>query len=187
MSLSDLAAIGSFVSGFAVLASLIFLYFQLGQVHAQVLQTEKNQRALMNQNVISRGVEWNTLLMQPDNVDRQIKILSGTTEFTEREIQQIFLNYRNVLLSAQDVHVQHRTGLLDQAIFDSSLDGLKGHISSAAFRAYWKTARMSATPEWMAYVDRLIAETPLRPRSELAAQFKADIEEVLRGRASTAV
>jgi hypothetical protein len=49
MSLSDLASLGSFVSGFAVLISLIFLYFQLRQVNRQVRQAEINQRSLVGQ------------------------------------------------------------------------------------------------------------------------------------------
>lgn len=51
MSLSDLAALGSFFSGFGVLVSLVFLYFQLEQIGSQVKQAEKNQRAL-----ITRGL-----------------------------------------------------------------------------------------------------------------------------------
>jgi hypothetical protein len=47
MSLSDLAALGSFVSGVAVLVSLVFLYFQLRQVGAQVQQAERNQQAMI--------------------------------------------------------------------------------------------------------------------------------------------
>ena len=43
MSLSQLAEIGSFTSGVAILASLIFLYFQLRQINQQVKQAEKNQ------------------------------------------------------------------------------------------------------------------------------------------------
>jgi hypothetical protein len=41
MSLSQLAEIGSFTSGVAILASLIFLYFQLRQINQQVKQAEK--------------------------------------------------------------------------------------------------------------------------------------------------
>jgi hypothetical protein len=42
MSLSDLASLGSFVSGAAVLVSPVFLYFQLRQLSGQVKQAEKN-------------------------------------------------------------------------------------------------------------------------------------------------
>ena len=61
MTLADLAALGSFVSGFAVLVSLVFLYFQLRQLNAQVLQGERNQRALLNQGVATRITEGHRL------------------------------------------------------------------------------------------------------------------------------
>jgi len=44
MTRSDLASLGSFASGFAVLVSLIFLYFQLRLVNRQVLQAERQQQ-----------------------------------------------------------------------------------------------------------------------------------------------
>lgn len=39
MSRSDLASLGSFVSGFAVLVSLVFLYFQLRQMNSMTLNS----------------------------------------------------------------------------------------------------------------------------------------------------
>jgi flagellar biosynthesis/type III secretory pathway M-ring protein FliF/YscJ len=59
MSLSDLAALGSFISGVAVLASLVFLFFQMRQMTEQVRQSERNQRALMQQGRSMRGMETN--------------------------------------------------------------------------------------------------------------------------------
>src|SRR5215469_4320936 len=49
MSLSDLASLGSFVSGVAVLASLVLLFFQMRQMTEQVRQAEKNQQAAVQQ------------------------------------------------------------------------------------------------------------------------------------------
>jgi hypothetical protein len=49
MSPSALAEIGSFISGVAILSSLIFLYFQLRQINHQVKQAEKNQRSAIRQ------------------------------------------------------------------------------------------------------------------------------------------
>src|SRR5262249_46462438 len=57
MSLSDLASLGSFVSGLAVLVSLVFLYFQVRQVTAQVRQAERNQQASIRHSHISRSVD----------------------------------------------------------------------------------------------------------------------------------
>src|SRR5215472_18516570 len=58
MSLSDLASLGSFVSGFAVLVSLVFLYFQLRQLGIQVRQAEKNQVASIGHTRATRMVDF---------------------------------------------------------------------------------------------------------------------------------
>ena len=51
MSLSDLASIGSFVSGVAALVSLVY--------HAiQVRQAEKNQRAVLNHGYMTRVADY---------------------------------------------------------------------------------------------------------------------------------
>ena len=56
MSLSDLAALGSFVSRMAVLASLGFLYFQMRQITEQVRQAERNRQAIMQQGRAARHI-----------------------------------------------------------------------------------------------------------------------------------
>jgi hypothetical protein len=66
MSPSDLASLGGFVFGIAVLVSLVFLYFQLRQLSRQGRQAEKNQRALMQQARAARGVDIGLQLAGPD-------------------------------------------------------------------------------------------------------------------------
>ena len=56
MSLSQLAEIGSFISGVAILSSLIFLCFQLRQINQQVKQAEKNQQSAIRQGQATRSV-----------------------------------------------------------------------------------------------------------------------------------
>ena len=65
MLLAELASLGSFVSGMGVLLSLIFLYFQVRQVTAQMRLAEKNQQALIQQDRYSRITETNLTTMDP--------------------------------------------------------------------------------------------------------------------------
>ena len=51
MSLSDLSSLGSFISGVAVLVSLVYLAIQFRQA-------EKNQRAVLNQGYITRVADY---------------------------------------------------------------------------------------------------------------------------------
>jgi hypothetical protein len=73
MSLSQLAEIGSFTSGVAILASLIFLYFQLRQINQQVKQAEKNQQSAIRQGRASRSVSIVLTGIEPSLADAFVK------------------------------------------------------------------------------------------------------------------
>ena len=69
MTLSDLASIGSLVSGMAVLASMVFLYFRLRQMNAQAQQAERNQRAVIRLGRVAQRIDLNIALMEPSAAD----------------------------------------------------------------------------------------------------------------------
>jgi hypothetical protein len=75
MTLSDLASIGSLVSGVAVLVSLIYLALQ-------VRQAEKNQRALMNQGTVARVSESILGFAQPALNAISTRVHSGGIDFS---------------------------------------------------------------------------------------------------------
>jgi len=179
MTLSDLAALGSFISGFAVLISLIFLYFQLRQVSEQVRQSEKNQRALMNQGSITRVVD--TLKWAPlsGGVDLRVQVMAGKTDLSAEEIFHLARWLRMMLLNGQDAYVQHKSGLADQITFDASINQVHTMMAQPVYRAVWKMRRTSFAPEWMAYVDRLIETTPLTKSHDDVAMYKSALARVL--------
>jgi hypothetical protein len=180
MSLSDLASLGSFISGFAVLISLIFLYFQLRQVNAQVLQTEKNQRALMNQGVISRGINISMFVAQPQINDLMTRMQAGETEFSGPEISVLRLVLRVYLLHLQDHYVQHAAGLIDQISYDNVLSGFRyGVLTQPVMRAIWQRARRGFAPELVTLLDGLIKDMQLAEPVNFVAQLKADLAEVM--------
>lgn len=180
MSLSDLASLGSFISGFAVLVSLIFLYFQLRQVNAQVAQTERNQRALMNQGIINRGSEDISFLAQPHILEVTSRVLAGDTKFTPIELNQLRLVMRKIVIGAQDAYVQSRAGLTDQAIFDNALRALKFFMGQPVYRALWRANRDYLADEFVSVVDRLIETLPLTKPLDQIGRYESELAEVLR-------
>ena len=179
MSLSDLAALGSFVSGFAVLVSLVFLYFQLRQLNAQVLQAETNQRALLNQGVANRTIDSLKWGSEPLINELNSRVYAGDTKFSAPELRQLRMYLRVRLTGIQDGYVQLRSGLVDQLTFDNVLQGTKGILSQRVFRALWLNNRLSYAPEWRDYVDRLIAELPLAEPIDAVAEFEARLVDVV--------
>lgn len=88
MSLSNLASLGSFVSGVAVLVSLVFLYFQLRQVNAQVRQSEKNQQALIKQGHTNRIVDIDLRLSDASVAEAGFKVRSRSDDLTAVHVRQ---------------------------------------------------------------------------------------------------
>jgi len=86
MSLSDLASIGSFVSGASVFVSLVFLYFQLRKVNEQVTLNTKHTQALVWQGATDRAVSQ---VLQMANADLSAAYLMGNgDEATPEAIRQ---------------------------------------------------------------------------------------------------
>jgi hypothetical protein len=175
MSLSDLAALGSFVSGAAVLVSLIFLYFQLRQIGAQMTQADKNQRALMSQGAINRSVGLNCWIT--DNSALFVKAGTHADQLTEAEVFAVSGIVRNILLSFQDYHVQHQLGLADEITYKNAEMSVRFFLSYPFFRALYKMRRATYAPELAALVDRMAQTVSAQPPAPMAAQLMAALAQ----------
>ena len=171
MTLTDVASIGTLISSVAVLISLVYLA-------AQVRVTEKNQRALMNQGVLTRTVEmvkWNA---EPHISDVVTRVFSGDTEFAAEEINRLRLIMRVRLSNFQDAYLQRQLGLSDEITFENAQIGIRVLLAQPVFRSMWKRHRATYAPELIKLVDALVEKTPLAGPADSVAQFKADLAEV---------
>jgi hypothetical protein len=182
VSLSDLASLGSFVSGFAVLVSLVFLYFQLKQINAQVVQAERNQQAATRAVRTSRIVEIMIGTTEPSLADAIAKGRAGSADITDTQIRQFFAYSNARFYNAQDTFQQFRQGLLDNTILESLVDGLKVSLSHPGTRAFFENHRTSFGVEFVKFVQGLAAETPLNVSSDAADRWRTDVG-ALRARA----
>jgi len=69
---------------------------------------------------------------------------------------------------------------VDELTWQNAAAVVRYVVSRPGYRALWKTTRETYAPEWIAYVDKLIEETPLAAPIDASARFKADLAEVLR-------
>jgi hypothetical protein len=177
MSLSDLASIGSFVSGAAVLISLIYLALQ-------VRQAEKNQRALMQQGRAALMVDRLQHLADPQMNAVAIKVISGDPQTTYAELRQFQLMFRATLYVFEDAFFQHQQGLLDARSFQSTRGSMAGVFALPAYRAEWKRTRHFQEETFRNFLDGILRDTPVMPvanetatmalwRTDLAAELAA--------------
>jgi hypothetical protein len=184
MSLSDLASLGSLLSGVAVLVSLVFLYFQVRQVNQQVRQAEKNQRATIAQVRASRTAEMAMKQTDPAVATAFRKAMAGAEDLTPTELQQ-FLGgmVRATITNHEDIFLQRQHGLVEDAAYRAWLSQVTATWSNPAFRAGWRLQRPAAGADFAAFLDKLIAETPVRPArsaERLVAEWKSAWDEVTR-------
>jgi hypothetical protein len=158
VSLSDLASLGSFVSGIAVLVSLVFLYFQIRQVSQQVRQGEKNQQAAIRQARITRAFDWHMGLVEPAVADVWRRGLEGS-DLSATELAQFTSIVRALFLHAEDSFFQHKEGLLNEAAFVTFSNGFGGIMRHPGARAAWKALSGSFNPEMAVFMSGLLAKS----------------------------
>lgn len=168
MSLTDLASLGSFVSAIAVLISLIYLSLQ-------VKQAERNQQASIRATRVTRIVDIFLRLAEPSLADAMTKATAGAKDVSDTEVRQFLFYCRARFYNAEDSFNQFQEGLLGRVIFDSLVVGLKVSLGQPGMRAYYKRQRGDFGKDFVAFVDKLLAETPVIAPPDAAAQWRADV------------
>src|SRR5215469_16964974 len=106
MSLSDLASLGSFVSGVAVLISLIYLALQ-------VRQNRKHTEAQISQSRTYAGMQRQDLQWSdPAIADLMLRGARGDKDISELDVLRFRFLSTNTFLMLEDEFRQHAAGLI---------------------------------------------------------------------------
>ena len=163
MSFTDLASLGSFVSGIAVLASLVFLYFQLRQLNLQVRQGERNQQASIRHSRITRAVDLQLARADPGLTDAWQHGLENPDAITQTELGQFMNLCRATFFHLEDSFYQHEEGLLNEDAFAVVLGGSRALAGYPGYRLAWKTVRRQYASRFADFVDGIVAQASLDP------------------------
>ena len=118
------------VSGLAVLVSLVYL-------NLQVRQTERNQRALINQGAMARDTAMVQMLREPAFATAMARVIEGETNFTTLEYWHLTTVLRGLLGSLQDAWLQKRAGLIDAVTIDYIELGVHYFLTLPLFVTMW--------------------------------------------------
>ncbi|HEY3814877.1 MAG TPA: hypothetical protein VGL66_16790 [Caulobacteraceae bacterium] len=170
MTLSDLASIGSLLSAAAVAVSLVYLALQ-------VRQTEKNQRALVQQGRAERVSRAVFELAQADYAAVYHKGARTPQTLTAPELDRFLMICRAAFLSAEDSFIQHKAGLMDETSYASFVAGAHANFAAPGFRAAWRMLHPYFGAAFVAFIDAIIAERPLPPAaSDPMTRWKAALD-----------
>jgi hypothetical protein len=172
MSLSDLASLGSFLSGIAVLASLVFVFFQLRQ-------NDKTQRALMHQSALQRTIDTNMFVFGAVNAPLLDKVPRGERIVAPAEALQLGGIVRISVLNLEDVLWQQNAGFLDEATVRGVITSMQRWFALPGARIAWALFRGGYSEEQVKLVEELIVTSAPSDGTDFGAAWKAAAERVL--------
>ncbi len=161
MSLSDLASLGSFVSGFAVLASLVYLALQ-------VRETRRNQQISIRHSRASRIVELERALADPAVADAWLHGSWSPQEITSTELNQFIHLCRALFFHFEDSFYQREEGLLNDDAFETVVAGARLLARGPGWRAAWKVSRPNFAGRFRDFMDGVVAASAVDPPVDLS-------------------
>jgi hypothetical protein len=170
MSLSDLASLGSFVSGIAVLASLIYLALQLRQ-------SARNQLATIHHDRMAHIQNWaGPISVSHQAADVFVRGRNGDATLDPAECMQ-FLNMQfNQFLFYQEYYQMRLDGMIDGERYDQVMKLLRFIVQEPGTRAAWRAMKPLFAPKLVEFVDDIIANTPLiEGFADLSGSFKKEL------------
>jgi hypothetical protein len=169
MSLAELAELGSFVSGLAIVLSFIFLALQMRQ-------SNLNQRSLMQQGRGARIVDSIWRMADPHVTALLVRFYEAD-DLKSSEVISLFNALGLWFWDWEDGFLQFQAGTLEPASWRSDLKALKQACSEAAYRVAWRLQRPYMGDAFRDYVDNLMRETKVAPQPDLAALWKTWMAE----------
>lgn len=163
MSLSDLASLGSFVSGFAVLISLIYLALQ-------VSQTKRNQQIAIRHSRVSRVVDLHLALADPAVASAWLHGSGSPEQITQVELSQFTNLCRALFFHFEDSFYQREEGLLNDDAFETVVAGVRFSARSPGWRAAWRISRSNFGGRFLGFMDGLVAAAAVEPPVDLSLE-----------------
>jgi hypothetical protein len=173
MSLSDLASLGSFVSGVAVLFSFVFLALQLRQGNV-------NQRALIQMGRSTRVIETIYRLTEPHLADVMTRGRNGDTSMSANEVETYLRASYASLLNFEDTFLQAREGTIHPDAWETSVKRLQRICAAPGQRVAWKRWRDGFGSDFAGAVDQIVSQARLSTWEEPSANWASDIAEEKR-------
>jgi hypothetical protein len=172
MSLANLPAVGSFVSGIAVVFSFVFLALQ-------IRQTNRNQKSLMQQGRSTRNVDILLRMSDPFVSETIAEADSNCAALSPGKIWAFYGLAGAVFWTYEDSFLQFQTNALDAASWESDATTIKRLLGYPAYRVAWKMARDGMSGGYREYVDSVLREVKSNRSQTLTEVWQTYVREEL--------
>ena len=152
MSLEQLANLGEFISGIAVIASVIYLAIQIRQ----------NTQSVKSSTLATNTANWSSMLVGLADAGKSDAYLSGILgkeDIGAAHFLQFTQISRAMLVSRETQHYQYLNGALDKDVYLGYERACKDQmLVFPGFQMIWEITREGFSPAFREMVDGLISE-----------------------------
>ncbi len=152
MNLEQLANLGEFVSGVAVIASLIYLAIQIRQ----------NTQSVKSSTLATNTTNWSSMLVNMASDDKSEAYLSGIMgkeDISAAHFLQFVQIARAMLISFETQYYQCQSGALDKDIYLGYQRACTDQmLVFPGFQMVWEITREGFSPAFSELVENLISE-----------------------------
>lgn len=170
MTLSDWGNLGQVMGALAVVASLIFVGFQIRQ------NTKSNQATALQLNA-DYWLNYITKIADPNLSKIYANGASGQGKLDQQQFAQFFLLCRVTFMGCENQHYQYRVGLLDRSTYAGYATTIKEQIAAfPGIRAMWQLVRHSYGKDFAVFMDEQITAYPLHDRQSAYQKWMQLVE-----------
>src|SRR6202000_3036929 len=162
-----------FVSGVAVLVSLVYLA-------TQVRQATKNARSAIAQGRITRLGGVQPRMAEGSAGEIFARGRRGDETLTPAELARFMAFARAQFWSSEDNFLQHRDGMLSDEMFTSFRASNVGLMRGAGMQAAWEMHRLNFVPEFTAFMDGVARDAMIAGFFEVGAAQWRDVVARIR-------
>jgi hypothetical protein len=157
MSLSDLAAIGSIISGVAVVFSFVFLTLQIRQANL-------NQRSLMQQARSGKMMDIYMKMAEPELSAIIVRADRREADMTAEQVQSFYRIWGAWFRQYENTFQQYKAGTIEESGWQGDIASMTYLLSSPAARSAWRAERLIiGASEFRDVVDKIIQDTRVLP------------------------
>jgi len=152
-----LGNIGDFIGGLAVVVTLVYLAVQVRQNSKQLLESAAATRAETYQNAMDLIATVNLEIAKSPELARFHGISREDFEaLSSVERTQCSSLHLTALRAQQQLFLQWRAGLIDEAAWQSHAMGIRVSLSRSGPRYLYESRKAAFSPEFAKEVDRLL-------------------------------
>lgn len=168
MTLEQVSDVVQIISGLAATVTLVYLTFQ-------IRQNARHQRGAISH---SRSAHVQQLMRSLAGSDELMKTVlrgwAGDQTLNDVQANQFFWVVSAAITMFQDTYHQRREGMVSPLMYDSALRTMTFQLTQPGARAVWLIARETYEPAFVAFIDQVMARTPVAAGSaDMAGRWRA--------------